>query len=81
MSRNHFVNFLSAEEAAKLIPDDAVIASACFGNGGWPHELAYAMEIFSFKPAIRLISRIYMPQDAVTLERTDTVSATGVMKG
>lgn len=44
MSRNHFVNFLSAEEAAKLIPDDAVIASACFGNGGWPHELAYAME-------------------------------------
>jgi propionate CoA-transferase len=44
MSRNHFINFVSAEEAAKLIPDNAVIASACFGNGGWPHELAYAME-------------------------------------
>ena len=44
MSRNQFINFVSAEEAAKLIPDNAVIASACFGNGGWPHELAYAME-------------------------------------
>lgn len=35
---------MKAAEAAKLIPDDAVIISACFGNAGWPHELAYAME-------------------------------------
>ncbi len=44
MSRNAYVNFISAEEAAELIPDDAVIASACFGNAGWPHEFAYAIE-------------------------------------
>lgn len=44
MSRNDFVKFVTAEEAAELIPDNAVIASACFGNAGWPHELAYAIE-------------------------------------
>ena len=44
MSRNAYVNFITAEEAAKLIPDNAVIAAATFGNGGWPHELAYAVE-------------------------------------
>lgn len=44
MSRNANIKFVDAETAAKLIPDDAVIASACFGNAGWPHELAYALE-------------------------------------
>lgn len=44
MSRNPYVNFITAKEAAELIPDDAVIAAASFGNGGWPHELAYAVE-------------------------------------
>ena len=28
MSRNAYVNFITAEEAAKLIPDNAVIAAA-----------------------------------------------------
>ena len=44
MSRNPYVNFITAKEAAELIPDDAVIAAASFGNGGWPHELAYALK-------------------------------------
>lgn len=35
---------LTPQEAAKLIPDHAVIISAGFGNAGFPHELAYAME-------------------------------------
>ena len=36
--------FMNAAEAAKLIPDNAVIISALFGNGCWPQELASAME-------------------------------------
>lgn len=44
MSRNAYVNFVTADEAAALIPDNAVIGATPFGNGGWPHELCYALE-------------------------------------